>query len=214
MLAAMRRGYTAERYLGRLAAARASIDDLAVSTDIIVGFPGETEDDFRRTLEVVAEAEYDSAYTFIFSPRPGTRAAEMAAEFVPPAEVADRFDRLKVVVERSALAKHVGRVGRIEEALVEGPSKKDPRVLTGRTRQGKLVHFTPPAGGMGPGAFAQVRIDSGSPHHLMGTLVGTETPSSPAPGTERPASPADGRLEAAKGGRRQVTLGMPVQISR
>jgi len=214
VLAAMRRGYTAERYLGRLAAARASIDDLAVSTDIIVGFPGETEDDFRRTLEVVAEAEYDSAYTFIFSPRPGTRAAEMAAEFVPPAEVADRFDRLKVVVERSALAKHVGRVGRIEEALVEGPSKKDPRVLTGRTRQGKLVHFTPPAGGMGPGAFAQVRIDSGSPHHLMGTLVGTETPSSPAPGTERPASPADGRLEAAKGGRRQVTLGMPVQISR
>ncbi len=68
----MRRGYTAERYLERLAAARASIDDLAVSTDIIVGFPGETEDDFRRTLEVVAEAEYDSAYTFIFSPRPGT----------------------------------------------------------------------------------------------------------------------------------------------
>ena len=78
VLAAMRRGYTAERYLARLAEARRAIPDLAVTTDIIVGFPGETDDDFERTLEVVAEAAYDSAYTFIFSPRPGTRAAAMA----------------------------------------------------------------------------------------------------------------------------------------
>ena len=77
VLAAMRRGYTAERYLARLAAARAAVPDLAVTTDLIVGFPGETEDDFERTLEVAAEAHYDSAYTFIFSPRPGTRAAPM-----------------------------------------------------------------------------------------------------------------------------------------
>jgi tRNA-2-methylthio-N6-dimethylallyladenosine synthase len=181
ILAAMRRGYTAERYLQRLAAARAGIDDLAVSTDIIVGFPGETEQDFQRTLEVVAEAEYDSAYTFIFSPRPGTRAAEMRDEFVPPEEVADRFERLRVVVERSALARHRARIGRIEEALVEGPSKKDPNLLTGRTRQGKLVHFSPARGsgvrledGVRSGMFARVRIDSAAPHHLLGTLVEVE----------------------------------------
>ncbi len=84
VLAAMHRGYTAERYLDKLAAARAAIDDLAVSTDIIVGFPGETADDFERTLEVAAAAEYDFAYTFIFSPRPGTEAARMEAQFVDP----------------------------------------------------------------------------------------------------------------------------------
>jgi tRNA-2-methylthio-N6-dimethylallyladenosine synthase len=179
VLAAMRRGYTAERYLERLAAARAGIEELAVSTDIIGGFPGETEEDFQRTLEVVAEAEYDSAYTFIFSPRPGTRAADMQAEFVPPEEVADRFERLRVVVERSALGRHRARIGLVEEALVEGPSKKDSSLLTGRTRQGKLVHF-PPARegvdsfGIGPGSFAQVRIDSAAPHHLLGTLVDVE----------------------------------------
>ena len=104
VLKAMRRGYTAERYLARLAAARDGIPDLAVTTDLIVGFPGETEDDFERTLEVAAEAGYDSAYTFIFSPRPGTRAAAMTDRFVPPEVVADRFERLRVVVERSALA--------------------------------------------------------------------------------------------------------------
>jgi tRNA-2-methylthio-N6-dimethylallyladenosine synthase len=181
VLAAMRRGYTAERYLERLAAARAGIEDLAVSTDVIVGFPGESDEDFRRTLEVVAEAEYDSAYTFIFSPRPGTRAAAMEDEFVPPEEIADRFERLRVVVERSALARHRARIGRVEEALVEGPSKKDPSLLTGRTRQGKLVHFSPAgecgaelARRAGPGTFAQVRIDSAAPHHLLGTLVGID----------------------------------------
>ncbi|MGA2211028.1 MAG: MiaB/RimO family radical SAM methylthiotransferase [Acidimicrobiales bacterium] len=180
VLAAMRRGYTAERYLERLAAARAEIADLAVSTDIIVGFPGETEADFQATLEIVAEAQYDSAFTFIFSPRPGTRAAEMAADFVPSEVVGERFERLRVVVERSALARHRARIGRIEEALVEGPSKKDASLLTGRTRQGKLVHFDPagnPSAGVGDvevGGFVQVRIDSAAPHHLRGTLVAVE----------------------------------------
>ncbi len=184
VLAAMRRGYTAERYLERLAAARAEIEDLAVSTDIIVGFPGESDDDFRATLEVVAEAQYDSAYTFIFSPRPGTRAAEMAEDFVPPEVVAERFEQLRIVVERSALVRHGARVGRLEEALVEGPSKKDASLLTGRTRQGKLVHFSPPGGAAAAaaatvGRFVQVRIDAAAPHHLMGTVVGTEPVSVP-----------------------------------
>ena len=121
----MRRGYTAERYLERLAAARAAIDDLGVTTDVIVGFPGETEQDFEDTLAVVAEAAYDSAYTFIFSPRPGTRAADMEDEFVAPEVIAERFDRLKTVVDRASLSRHQARVGQVEEVLVEGVSRRD-----------------------------------------------------------------------------------------
>jgi tRNA-2-methylthio-N6-dimethylallyladenosine synthase len=169
VLAEMHRGYTAERYLERLAAARAAIDDLAVTTDIIVGFPGETEDDFERTLEVAAEAAYDSAYTFIYSPRPGTEAAEREADFVPADVVAERFERLRVVVERSGLAKHEARVGRVEEVLVEGPSRKDPSVLTGRTRQNKLVHFASEP--MRAGSYATVRVTGAAPHHLRGELL-------------------------------------------
>jgi tRNA-2-methylthio-N6-dimethylallyladenosine synthase len=174
VLAAMRRGYNAERYLARLASAREAIDDLAVTTDIIVGFPGETEDDFTHTLEVVAEAAYDSAYTFIFSPRPGTRAAEMTDEFVPDEVVAERFERLRVVVERSALERYRARIGSTEEVLVEGPSKRDPTTITGRTTQGKLVHFRPDdAAGAGPriGSFADVEVTTAAPHHLTGTLL-------------------------------------------
>ncbi|MEZ5176956.1 MAG: tRNA (N6-isopentenyl adenosine(37)-C2)-methylthiotransferase MiaB [Acidimicrobiales bacterium] len=141
VLAAMHRGYTAERYLEKLAAARAEIVDLAVTTDIIVGFPGETDHDFEQTLELAAAAEYDSAYSFIYSPRAGTEAAELVDRYVPADVIAARFDRLKVVLERSALAKHRDRIGRVEEVVVEGPSRKDPSVLTGRTRQNKLVHF-------------------------------------------------------------------------
>ncbi len=155
VLAAMHRGYTADRYLERLAAARAAIDDLAVTTDIIVGFPGETEDDFERTLEVAAEAAYDSAYTFIYSPRPGTEAAERVDDFVPADVVADRFERLRIVVERSGLARHEARVGRVEEVLVEGPSRKDPDVLAGRTapeQAGALRLRTDPTGQLRPRA--------------------------------------------------------------
>jgi tRNA-2-methylthio-N6-dimethylallyladenosine synthase len=170
VLAAMHRGYTGERYLQKLAAARDAVDDLAVTTDIIVGFPGETDDDFARTLEVAAAAEYDSAYTFIFSPRPGTEAAEMSDRFVAPDVAAERFERLRVVVERSALAKHEARVGRVEEVVVEGPSRKDPAVTTGRTRQNKLVHFVAPTP-LRVGTFAEVRVTYGAPHHLRGDLV-------------------------------------------
>jgi tRNA-2-methylthio-N6-dimethylallyladenosine synthase len=171
ILAAMHRGYTGARYLEKLAAARAAVDDLAVTTDIIVGFPGETDDDFERTLEVVAAAEYDSAYTFIFSPRPGTEAAMMADRFVAPEVAAERFERLRVVVERSALHKHEARIGRVEEVVVEGPSRKDAAVTTGRTRQNKLVHFrtdTP----LRVGTYADVKVTGAAPHHLRGELIG------------------------------------------
>ncbi len=182
VLAAMHRGYTAERYLERLAAARAAVDDLAVTTDLIVGFPGETDDDFERTLEVVAEAAYDSAYTFIFSPRPGTEAAAMADRFVAPEVVAERFERLRVVVERSGLARHEARIGRVEEVVVEGPSRKDPAVLTGRTRQNKLVHFA--ADAIRPGSYATVRVTAAGAHHLRGELV--EVVAKPAHKTRLP----------------------------
>jgi len=170
VLAAMHRGYTAERYLQRLAEARARIDDLAVSTDIIVGFPGETDDDFERTLDVTAAAEFDYAYTFIFSPRPGTEAADMGDMAVDPDVCRDRFARLRQVVERSALAHNRAREGRVEEVVVEGPSKKDLSVLSGRTRQNRLVHFVPPRA-LRPGSYAMVHIDRGAPHHLEGSFV-------------------------------------------
>ena len=140
-LARMHRGYTAERYLERLRAARAAIPGLAVTTDLIVGFPGETEDDFAATLEVVEEAGYDAAYTFVFSPRPGTEAAAWIDDFLPQEVTAERMQRLTALVNRSSLVRHEARVGFVEEVLVEGPSKKDASMTTGRTRQNKLVHF-------------------------------------------------------------------------
>ena len=170
VLALMHRGYTAQRYLDRLAEARSAIDDLAVSTDIIVGFPGETDADFERTLEVAATAEYDYAYTFLFSPRPGTEAAEMEADFIDPGVAAERFERLRIVVERSAIRKHEARVGRLEEVLVEGPSKKHPSVTSGRTRQNKLVHFVAPRP-MRAGSYATVEVTTAAPHHLLGEFV-------------------------------------------
>lgn len=175
VLVAMHRGYTAERYLEKLTAARAAIDDLAVTTDIIVGFPGETDEDFERTLEVAAAAEYDSAYTFIFSPREGTEAAGMHDEFCDPAVVAERFDRLRVVIERSALAKHRARIGRVETILVEGQSKRDPSVLTGRTGQNKLVHF-PSDRPLRAGTLATAEITDAGPHFLRGRLVEVLSP--------------------------------------
>ena len=170
VLAAMHRGYTAARYLERLAEARRTIPELAVSTDIIVGFPGETDTDFTGTLEVAAEARFDDAFTFIFSPRPGTEAATMERHFVDPAVAGERFDRLRVVIERSALASNEARVGQIEEVLVEGPSRKDPSVLAARTPQHRLVHFTPPSP-LRAGTYATVEVTGAAPHHLTGRFV-------------------------------------------
>ncbi|MCP5024846.1 MAG: tRNA (N6-isopentenyl adenosine(37)-C2)-methylthiotransferase MiaB [Actinomycetia bacterium] len=170
ILAAMHRGYTAERYLERALAARAGIPDLALTTDIIVGYPGETDADFEATLEVAAAADYDSAYTFVYSSRPGTEAAELVDKFVDPAVVRDRYDRLRAVIERSALARHRARIGRTDEVIVEGPSKKDPAVTTGRTSQNKLVHFRSESP-IRVGSWANVAITDAAAHHLTGELV-------------------------------------------
>ncbi|MGQ0825896.1 MAG: tRNA (N6-isopentenyl adenosine(37)-C2)-methylthiotransferase MiaB [Actinomycetota bacterium] len=177
-LARMHRGYTAERYLERLRAARAAIPDLAVTTDLIVGFPGESDADFEQTLAIVDEAGYDAAYTFVFSPRPGTEAAAMVDDFVAADVVKERMARLVEVVERHALATHAARVGRVEAVLVEGPSKKDPAVLSGRTRQNKVVHFAPPKSrALRAGDLVDVAVTDAAPHWLRGHVVtlGAET---------------------------------------
>jgi tRNA-2-methylthio-N6-dimethylallyladenosine synthase len=170
-LARMHRGYTADRYLERLAAARAAIPDLAVTTDIIVGFPGESDEDFARTLDVVERADYDAAYTFIFSPRPGTEAAAMVDDFIAPEIVQARMKQLVAVVEASALRRHEARIGRTEDVLVEGPSKKVAAVWSGRTGQNKLVHFAP-VDGLRIGDFVPVAITSAAPHWLRGEIAG------------------------------------------
>jgi len=175
VLRAMHRGYTAQRYLERLAAARAAVDDLAVSTDIIVGFPGESERDFADTLEVAAAARFDSAFTFVFSPRPGTEAAERVDRFVPSAISAERMERLRAVIERSARLGNESRVGRIEDVLVEGPSKRDPAALTGRTRQNRLVHFASPET-LRTGTYARVRVTDAATFHLCGELIEVTVP--------------------------------------
>jgi tRNA-2-methylthio-N6-dimethylallyladenosine synthase len=168
VLKGMRRGYTVERYLERLANARAAIDDLAVTTDLIVGFPGETDEEFDETLEVVAHAQFDSAYTFIFSPREGTRGATMSSQFIDADVVTSRFERLKEVLDRSALVKHQARVGRREEVLVEGPSRRNDQMLTGRTRHGKLIHFPLTEATRRPGSLVMVDVIHGAPYHLLG----------------------------------------------
>ena len=170
VLSAMHRGYTAERYLERLASARAVVDDLAVTTDIIVAFPSETEADFVQTLEVAAEVQYDSAYTFLFSPRPGTEAAEATDQFVPADIAHARFERLLTVIEHSAAQKHAARVGRQEEIVVEGVNKRDERLLSGRTRQNKVVHFAADTR-LRDGTYGLVEITDAGKHHLRGELV-------------------------------------------
>jgi tRNA-2-methylthio-N6-dimethylallyladenosine synthase len=170
VLRAMRRGYSAERYMERLNSARDTIADLAVTTDLIVGFPGETDAEFDESLEVIAAAEFDSAYTFIFSPRSGTRAAEMTDDFVADEVIRERFERLKEVLDRSALRKHEAREGKREEVLVEGPSRRNDQMLSGRTRQGKLIHFPVTDEPLRAGALVMVDVTHGAPYHLLGEL--------------------------------------------
>ncbi len=170
ILSEMRRGYTAEKFLARLKKARENISDLAVSTDIIVGFPSETEDDFSSTLEVAAEAEFDSAYPFIFSPRQGTEAAKHTSDFIDSDIIKERFSRLKVVLDHSAYQKHKARIGRTEEVMVEGISQKDATKTTGRTRQNKLVHWRTNGQELSPGTMAMVEITDAAPYFLRGEL--------------------------------------------
>ena len=164
VLKRMRRTYNRERYMDRVALIREHVPDCAITTDIIVGFPGETEEDFAETLEVVEEVGYDGAFTFIFSPRRGTEAAEMEA-MVPHAVKRERMERLVELVQRRAQERSQRFVGRTMEVLVEGPSRNDPARLRGRTRHNKTVNFD---GTAEPGELVEVEITGATSTTLSG----------------------------------------------
>ncbi|MBV8990161.1 MAG: tRNA (N6-isopentenyl adenosine(37)-C2)-methylthiotransferase MiaB [Solirubrobacterales bacterium] len=164
VLKRMRRTYTRERYLDRVAMVREHVPDCALTTDIIVGFPGETEADFQQTLEVAEEVGYDGAFTFIYSPRRGTEAATLPDHVPHDVQVA-RLERLVEVVQRRAAERAQRFVGRTLEVLVEGPSRTDPSRLRGRSRHNKVVNFT---GLASPGELVEVEITGATSQTLAG----------------------------------------------
>jgi len=170
ILRAMRRSYRSDRYLAWLHRIRAAVPGIAVTTDIIVGFPGETEADFQATLDVTRAARFDQAFTFQYSPRPGTPAASMP-EQVPKDVVRERFDRLVALQEAISLERMEAMVDRRVEVLVEGVGRKGG--AQGRTRTNKVVHVE---GDHAPGKFLDVRIVSAHPHHLTGEVVRAKEP--------------------------------------
>ncbi len=165
VLKAMRRTYNRERYMDRVALIRELVPDCAITTDIIVGFPGETEDEFRETLEVAEEVGYDSAFTFVYSPRRGTLAATLDDQ-VEHAVKVERMERLVEVVQRRATERAQRFVGRTVEVLVEGTSRTDPSKLRGRTPHNKTVNFE---GLTGPGELTMVEIASATSTTLAGS---------------------------------------------
>jgi tRNA-2-methylthio-N6-dimethylallyladenosine synthase len=165
ILKAMRRTYSRARYLDLVAKLRTAIPDLALTTDLIVGFPGETEADFAETLEMVDTVGYDGAFTFVFSPRAGTEAATMADQVSEDVK-RERIERLIDAVQRVAAARNAERVGRVEEVLVEGPSRTDPAALRGRTRRNTTVNFS---GAAEPGSLVGVLIQGATSTTLRGT---------------------------------------------
>jgi tRNA-2-methylthio-N6-dimethylallyladenosine synthase len=167
ILKAMRRTYSRERYLKLVDELRGSIPDLALTTDIIVGFPGETERDFRETMEVVEEVGYDGAFTFVYSPRAGTDAAARPDQVADDVK-RDRIERLVELVQSLAAARNAERVGRVEEVLVEGPSRTDPALVRGRTRRNTTVNF---AGDAAPGELVDVLIERATSTTLAGSQI-------------------------------------------
>ena len=167
ILKAMRRTYSRERYLRLADELREAIPDLALTTDLIVGFPGETEQDFEETLSAVEEVGYDGAFTFVYSPRQGTEAAAMPDQ-VPEEVKQQRIERLIESVQRVAAVRNRERVGRVEEVLVEGPSRTDPAILRGRTRRNTTVNFT---GDAAAGELVGVRIEDASSTTLRGAQL-------------------------------------------
>jgi len=170
ILQAMRRGYTADEYRAIAAALRAARPDLAISSDLIVAFPGETEADFDATLAVVEDVGFADSFCFKYSPRPGTQAAERA-ERVPEAEAQARLERLQALQARLRLAGHRARVGETTEILVEGPSRRGGRQLRGRDPSHRLVNLAD-GSGLRPGDLARVRIVEATPHSLIGEALG------------------------------------------
>jgi tRNA-2-methylthio-N6-dimethylallyladenosine synthase len=165
VLKRMRRTYTRERFLDRVALIREHVPDCAITTDIIVGFPGETEADFAETLEVAEEVGFDGAFTFIYSPRRGTEAAEFTDEFLPHEVSAERMERLVEVIQRRARERAQRFVGRTLDVLVEGTSRHDTGQVRGRTTHNKVVNFD---GLASPGEIVPVAITSATSQSLVG----------------------------------------------
>jgi tRNA-2-methylthio-N6-dimethylallyladenosine synthase len=169
VLRRMRRSYRSKRFLAILDEVRAAIPDAAISTDIIVGFPGETEEDFQATLDVVEKARFAQAFTFQYSPRPGTPAASLPDQ-LPKAVVQERYERLVALQEQISWEQNRALEGRVVEVLVStGEGRKDgaTRRMSGRARDGRLVHFTPGDLPIRPGDVVEVAIGYGAPHHLV-----------------------------------------------
>ena len=164
VLRAMHRGYTPERFLDKLRMAESIIPELATSTDVIVGFPGESETDFQATLDTMAKARFDTAFMFMYSSRPGTPAAAMDGQ-IDPTVASERFDRLVALQREITLEKNRALIGTEVSLLAEGQSRKDPRMATGRTRGNKIVHVP---GEYEPGTFFGAVVESAAPSHLMG----------------------------------------------
>jgi tRNA-2-methylthio-N6-dimethylallyladenosine synthase len=171
VLKAMQRSYRRERYLSWLDRIREAIPAIAVSTDIIVGFPGETEEDFADTLDAVERARFDSAYTFQYSPRPGTRAATMPDQ-VPKEVVQERFDRLVALQTEITAERNRRQVGERLQVLVEGDGKRAGSTQS-RTRTNRIVHLREP---LPAGSFATVEITEAAAHHLLGRVVEAPQP--------------------------------------
>jgi tRNA-2-methylthio-N6-dimethylallyladenosine synthase len=176
MLRAMRRSYRAERYLGIIDRVRAAMPHAAITTDLIVGFPGETEEDFAATLDVVRQARFANAFTFQYSKRPGTPAAELDGQ-LPKAVVQERYDRLIALQDQIALEENRDQIGRTVELLVAtGEGRKDSSTarMSGRARDGRLVHFAPGAQQVRPGDIVTTVVTGAAPHHLIadGDIIG------------------------------------------
>jgi tRNA-2-methylthio-N6-dimethylallyladenosine synthase len=169
VLRAMRRSYRAERYLGIIERVRAAMPHAAITTDLIVGFPGETEDDFAATLDVVRQARFAGAFTFQYSKRPGTPAAELDGQ-LPRAVVQERYERLVALQERISLEENHAQLGRTVELLVAtGEGRKDAATarMSGRARDGRLVHFAPGGRQVRPGDVVTTVVTGAAPHHLI-----------------------------------------------
>ena len=169
VLKAMRRSYRAEKYLGIIERVRAAMPHAAITTDIIVGFPGETEDDFAATLDVVRQARFAAAFTFQYSKRPGTPAAEMDDQ-LPKQVVQERYQRLIDLQEAISYEENQALIGSTVELLVaSGEGRKDPATarMTGRARDGRLVHFSPGATEVRPGDVVTIAVTAAAPHHLI-----------------------------------------------
>lgn len=169
ILKAMRRSYRQERFLGIIEKVRAAMPDAAISTDIIVGFPGETEEDFEQTMHAVRQARFANAFTFQYSKRPGTPAAEMEGQ-IPKEVVQERYMRLSALQEEISWDENKKQVGRTLEVMVaEGEGRKDGAThrLSGRAPDNRLVHFTKPDEDVRPGDVVTVEITYAAPHHLL-----------------------------------------------